>query len=298
MEGKVLLETPNFRSPPEIILNGWMDALIHLHDYVEVFRISGPLTDLFEANVSALARLLPQFDDEKHRLSKYSNLTPWRARLRFSNSKADAPPLSIRYRTTATQFSDYRIEDLGQFGPGGDSFFENKVLRHSGDRTDILISSSSMFDIEIHAPGDAVRLELDSHPYGIWSSASDHPGRPIHIAPADGSASNEARFRFSPSQLLMTGQPTDFAKGYNFYHTYHVVALFELSRMTHDIEAAQIILTFARKWLDYIRSPPTHYNRQRRVFADPEKVFRQVTSNRGRRSRGTFSELVQLSQRT
>src|SRR5581483_10152588 len=116
MEGKVLLETPNFRSPPEIVLNGWLDALIHLHDYIEDFRVSGSLRELFEANIAALADLLPQFDDEQLRLSKYSNVSPYRVRLRLRNSAHTVPQISILYRAVRPRFHDYRIDDLQALG--------------------------------------------------------------------------------------------------------------------------------------------------------------------------------------
>lgn len=292
MEGKALLETPNFRSPPEIVLNGWLDALIHLHDYIEDFSLSGSLRELFEANIRALADLLAQFDDEHLRLSKYSNLSPYRVGLRLRNRARAVPPISILYRARPVGFHDYRIDDLRALGSGGENFFENKVLYSSGKRIGMLLSSSSLYDVEVRVEADAERLELDSHPYRIWSAASGHPGRALHIAPADDSRAGETVFRFSPSALLMTGQPTDFAKGYNFYHTYHAVALRILAGMTENIEAQATMEFFARKWLDYICSPHPRIRQQRLGFADAQKVFRQIGKYRGRPSNPSFEPLM------
>ena len=293
MEGRVLLEAPNFRSAPEIILNGWMDALIHLHDYISEFGIANSLQELFEANVRALSHLLPQFDDEHLRLSKYSNLSPYRARVRFRDSIRDSPRVCLTYCATVSGFSDYRIDDLRRHGDGGACFFENKILRQRDGRMDMLISSSSLYDVEIEVDAAATRLELDSHPYRIWSAPSGEVAKAaIHVAPAEHQATGNTVFRFSPSGLLMTGQPTDFAKGFNFYHTYHVCALFELCAMTRDDATRKVLRDFASKWLDYIKVPSARIAKQRLSFSDPEKVLKQVSNGRGRRSGPSFEELV------
>ncbi len=36
VDGKIILEAPNYRSCPETVLNGWIDVLLHLYDYLQI----------------------------------------------------------------------------------------------------------------------------------------------------------------------------------------------------------------------------------------------------------------------
>ena len=291
LEGKVLLETPNFRSPPEIILNGWIDALIHLHDYLDDGHGTATLRDLFDANIETLAQLLPQFDDERMRLSKYSNLSPYRLRLQFRMPLVTVPRVRLEYRSLVNGFDSFRIDNPRIDGKPGPCFFENAIIGRPNHRIDLLVSSSALYALDVCVGAQVQQAELDSGPYGIWSHEAAGGGRRIVIDPGLGS-SDETVIAI-PSGLLMTGQPTDFAKGYNFYHTYHVAALFELSRMTKDDPARRTIREFALKWLDYINSPaPAAAGSQ---FSDPNRILRQIANGRGRRKASQLADFLGAS---
>ena len=71
----VFLELPLFYSPPEIILNGWLHALLNYGDYVTEFP-NLENRAIWNRNIRYLVDLLPSFDDPENRISLYSNTTP------------------------------------------------------------------------------------------------------------------------------------------------------------------------------------------------------------------------------
>ena len=294
MEGRVLLEVPNFRSPPEIVLNGWMDALIHLHDYLGVGG-TAELQSAFDANVATLAKLLPHFDDESSRLSRYSNVSPYRVRVHFRRSLRDMPRVGLLYRSHLEGFSAYLIKDLWRDGCA-QNYFENQILRFSRPYADVLVSSSSLYDLELQVAADATHMEVSSRPFGIWSAPTGTSARLFVIEPASRAGGDKTVFRL-PSGLLTTGQPTDFAKGLNFYHTYHVVALLELSRMAREASARTVLRDMALKWLDYIDAPHKSVVKGRLHFADLALVHRQLSNGRGNRNPPRFEDLLSAATR-
>jgi hypothetical protein len=80
LENKALLEIPLFRPAPEIILNGWLHAILNLKNYVEYYR-DDQAKELLLVNIQFLADSLGNFHDEKSGLSLYSDLSPYEVRV-------------------------------------------------------------------------------------------------------------------------------------------------------------------------------------------------------------------------
>jgi len=97
-------------------------------------------------------------------------------------------------------------------------------------------------------------------------------------------------------QGLMAGCPTNFAKkDENFYHMYHVVALFELARTMDDAGERRIVTGMARRWLDYTRDPRHAHSRKKSSFADPDGFIRAIARGRGLAHDYDFAGLQRLA---
>jgi hypothetical protein len=77
--------------------------------------------------------------------------------------------------------------------------------------------------------------------------------------------------------------------GQNFYHVYHVVALYELALTTAVPEQKKIMIDMAARWYDYVLHPPR--NRPRDAFSEPDSFVKKITRFRANRHNYNFEEL-------
>jgi hypothetical protein len=293
-DGSAILEGPNFRSCPEIILNGWLDALLHLHDYLRVVPDSALLA-FFRQNVRTLTELLPYFDCPSERLSRYSNLCPYIFRAHVARQPQHNPPLvRVEYRSREPRHRDYWIPDLRRLGRASGSLYDNRIERSGAGYVDFSISVAGHYDIVIEIAADCAKLSFDP---GMTDETSTVPARTFRrqfIAsskPYDGAST---QFLIRPVDLgLIAGCPTNFLKpgGQNVYHSYHVAALYELALTTNEAEQRRALVEYADRWLAYIQHPKHKPYADRFVFADPAKFARMINNVRAFRDQRSFEEL-------
>src|SRR5262249_23595740 len=138
LDGNSILEVPNHRSCPEIVLNGWTDALIRLHDYLEVEPDRG-FAEFYERNLAALIQLLPSFDAPDAQLSRYSNLCPYvfKAHMSANGTSRDAPRIIVEYSPHMSGWNPYRIAPL----PSGEGLrpcaYDNRIERKARSSIDL-----------------------------------------------------------------------------------------------------------------------------------------------------------------
>ncbi|MGD0142968.1 MAG: D-glucuronyl C5-epimerase family protein [Rhizomicrobium sp.] len=292
VDGSVLLETPNFRACPETILNGWMDALIHLYDYLCLFP-NREMEEFYRRNLEALCEMLPVFDDADARLSRYSNLCPYEFRIHFNASlRGLAPHVMVEYVPRDARHGGYCIEDLwfAEETPRN-CIYENKIAKTRSSYMDVSLSASSLYDTKIHVAADCRRIAFDP---GSFDDSSTVPRRTLQRrtllpdSPYDG---NRTVFRIAPARDgLLAGCPTNFMKdGRNFYHVYHVVALYELALGARVPEQKKILIDMAARWHDYIVRPARH--RAESGFSDPDSFVKKITRFRANRHAYNFEEL-------
>lgn len=294
VDGKIILEAPNFRACPEIILNGWIDALLHLHDYLQVAP-DGELQEFLVRNLAALVELLPQFDAEDARLSRYSNVCPYQFRLHLKGAprRSGPPRVAVEYLPVKPGHSAFCIPDLWSAGPElRKCIYENKIEKFRSSSLDVSLSVSGLHDIKLHVAVDCTRVTFDP---GTYNASSTVPRRSLQsrtVLPqsrADGCSTFVIR---SSEHALIPGCPTNFAKdGENFYHLYHVAALYELALITQERAQRKILCDFADKWLGYMQDPKHRSFGGKASFAEPSEFVRKIERFRALPNKLDFDQL-------
>lgn len=296
VDGNVILEAPNFRACPEIILNGWIDALIRLYDYLQ-FVPSKTYQEFFDRNIAALCEMLPDFDDEKAQLSLYSNLCPYafRAHFRASRASTAAPPrVRVEYIPVRSGHAGYVIPALWVPGPElRDCIYENKIGKTSSAAMDMTLSVCSLYDIVITIDADCTHLSFDP---GTYNETSTVPRRTLQtraLGPAAAYDGQSTAFVVRAAEdRLMTGCPTNFHKnGENFYHGFHITALYEVAMTTRDPAQRKFIAGYADRWLDYIKSPKHDHLIGRARFTAPDSFVKKISRFRAVPQNRSFDEL-------
>lgn len=280
VDGDIILETPNFRACPETILNGWIDALIHFYDYLQ-FAPSKTNREFFERNIAALCEMLPDFDDAEAQLSLYSNLCPYVFQAHFRKSRGSAPPPRVRveYVPVRSGRAGYVIPELWIPGSGmRDCIYENKIGKTGPATMDMSLSACSLYDIVIAIDADCTRLSYDP---GTYNETSTVPRRTLlkrSLAPALAFDGRSTTFVVRAAEdRLMAGCPTNFhKKNENFYHSYHITALYEVAITASDPAQRKLIAACADRWLGYIKSAKHHHLMGRARFMPPENSVKSI----------------------
>jgi hypothetical protein len=293
-DGSSILEGPNFRSCPEIILNGWLDALLHLHDYLQVAPDSG-LRRFYEQNISTLVELLPYFDSATERLSRYSNLSPYSFRVHFAHRPREMPPrVRVEYLSRESRHRDYWIADLRRLGNGSASAYDNRIEKSSAGYIDFSVSVAGQYDIAIEIDAACKKLSVDPGAADEMSTIPHPTFRRRFVAPAKDYDGTSTYFLVEPGDLgLIAGCPTNFLKpgGQNFYHSYHVAALYELALAANEPEERRVLVEYADRWLAYIQDSKHKARPDRFVFSDPAKFAGMINNVRAIRGQRSFDEL-------
>jgi hypothetical protein len=299
IDGKVMLEAPNFRACPETILNGWIDALIRFHDYLQLVP-GKTYQEFLDRNIAALCEMLPDFDSEEAQLSLYSNLCPYtfRAHFRESRGRKPSPHVRVEYVPVRSGHAGYVIPDLWNPGPElRNCIYENKIVKTASGSVDLTLSACSLYDVVVTIDADCTQLSYDP---GTYNETSTVPRRTLHtrtLAPAlpfDGMATTFViRAR---EDRLMAGCPTNFhKKSENFYHSFHVTALYEVAIIAGDPEQRRRIASYANRWLDYTQGPKHHHLIGRAHFAPPDSFVKKIARFRALQHSHTFDELRALA---
>ncbi len=284
VDNSIILEAPNFRSCPEIILNGWQDALLHLHDYLQISEDKN-LYEFYDRNIAALADLLPDFDDEESHLSRYSNLCPYLFRVHFRRTKGkDSPPrVAVEYRSLKKGYASYWIPAL--WGSEGlkNCIYDNKIVQSRSSYMDLSLSASSPYEIRVHIFADCSRISFDPGSFDVTSSVPKRTYRTRSLAPHVPFNGQFTSFLVRPREHgLIPGCPTNFMKNgkENFYHVYHTVALYELAMTAREPSHRKILADFAERWFTYLSSSKHKHLGSPYVFSDPDRFVRTINRNR------------------
>jgi hypothetical protein len=94
----------------------------------------------------------------------------------------------------------------------------------------------------------------------------------------------------------MAGCPTNYHKnGENFYHSYHVAALYEVAITASDPAQRKIIADRANRWLDYTRSSRHDHLIGKARFAAPDGFVKKIARMRALPHDYGFDELCALA---
>ena len=292
VDDRMILEAPNYRSCPESILNGWIDALLHLHDYT-VHSGNSALEKFYERNVEAVAALLPTFDDPERRLSRYSNLCPYAFRLHLKDGMSRRK-VRLEYLSNTPGFRDRYIADLWDTPDSAGSAYDNGVVHRTPATLDFVASVSGQYDLRIVVAGDCHAISFDPGTVRPGGSTPAQSGRRCAIAPATPFDGQTTTFFVDPRRHgLVAGHPTNFAKNghENFYHSYHVTALYELALTVQEPRLRNSFTECADRWLAYMDDPMHKSRGSQYSFWDPAKFANTIGRFRGVMQPHSFAEL-------
>jgi hypothetical protein len=298
IDGKIMLEAANFRACPETILNGWIDALIRFHDYLELVP-NRTLREFLDRNIAALCEMLPDFDSKEAQLSLYSNLCPYVFRAHLRRWRVPSPPrVRVEYVPVRSGHAGYVIPELWSPGPElRNCIYENKIGRVASGSMDLTLSACSLYDIVVTIDADCARLSYDP---GTYNETSTVPRRTLQtraLAPALAFDGKSTTFVVRTAEdHLMAGCPTNFhKKGENFYHSFHVTALYEVALAANDPEQRRLIASYANRWLDYTQDAKHHHLVGRMHFASPDDFVKRIARFRALQHSHSFDELRALA---
>ena len=273
--GIAQLEFPSFRSNPEIILNGWLHALLHLNDYAIVMNDS-EIASYVETNLRFFSDNHAVWYDEKRNISRYSDTSP--QRVVFAPSVADQNATVI-YKARDERLHNYSIKPILDFDNEYSAFDVRIVHVNEGNnKRTMVVTCSGLFDTYI-VSDHPFALSLKGNAFDPFRATPLNEGEWQRVQSGFMNAHHVARVA-PPKGEQICGYPTNFAKfnGKNFYHIQHIVALLYLAQhSTYDNEELNFELSrIATSWWYRTKdfTPPDL------LFEEPQMVLDSI--NRGK----------------
>jgi hypothetical protein len=250
LSGVSLLEIPLFSANPEIILNGWIHALLHLADY-DSLNPSKDINSLIIKNLEFMSENLHLWYDENLNISKYSDTSPQKIEIKpTSNNKIDK--IDVYYIAKNKKLSSYKhaitYDPKTKFGA-----FDTHIRNISKDNTlTMYVNCSQFFDTVISAE-KPFELNLFKNIYEVNRATPTYNKKTPIVIKSFRSGTNLNYVRFgSKTQGLICGYPTNFKKanGKNYYHSQHIVGLLYLAHNVRSIpdNIKYTLIENAKKW--------------------------------------------------
>ncbi|WP_319532655.1 D-glucuronyl C5-epimerase family protein [uncultured Cohaesibacter sp.] len=249
LANKAVLEMPSFAGPPEIILNGWIDAIIHINDYA-TWSNDDDAREFAKDNVLFLSQIIQNFDCGEMGISRYSDLCPYRTKI-YLASPDDVPSLQILYRPKFDGLPTIKV--IPQFTQDPDSFsaYDNQIFRQNGKIAHVWLSMSQLYETFVCSSSKQMRLTVS---IGELNRTSTGPGLGGELKEYESTEFDGGRYVHLPhDDGFVCGYPTNFSKGgtHNYYHAYHVVGVLLLAFA--DLvgpEQKLKLIRWALKWRD------------------------------------------------
>jgi len=298
LDGNAILEVPNFRSCPEIVLNGWTDALIRLHDYLETVP-DRDFAEFYERSLAALVQLLPSFDAPDAQLSRYSNLCPYvfRAHMSTPRTSRSVPPIIVEYSPCLAGWEAYRIDPLRSDDGLRACAYDNRIEREARASLDLRLSASGLHDLHIHIEAECSHLSFDPGTFDK-STTIPAPTRQTRVLAPAVRSGDFTTFIVQPKELgLLCGCPTNFMKNgrENYYHVYHVVALYLLALTARDRAQREALTDMAQRWERYVESDLHKQLGAEVAFSKPQKFLKRLNRLRAVPGVSKFAALRKMA---
>jgi hypothetical protein len=283
-----LLEWPLFRSAPEIVLNGWLKALLDISDY---YKVTGDpeAKNLLKRNLQFLAKVLHHFDVPDRHLSRYSDLCPYRILIRFQSSKE--PSFRVRYESRFPEILSMEVPIEVLDNPGKYSIYDNQILRRRPHDLLATISLSRLFATVLTSDADAFTVEMRAGVYDGKKIMPGHTGKKLLMESESCAGGSRIDFNGVRKDLII-GYPTNFAKGgrKNTYHVHHVVALLYLARSS-EMKASirRALIRWALRWSAYMERATVPKGC---AFEDPQIVLKGINYAKVIVTVTSFAELI------
>ena len=290
----IFLEYPVHFAPPEVILNGWIDALLAYGDYARVAGDDDSRVRL-EASLQAMADMLPLFDDEERQLSLYSDAAPLTVNIEKTRSRQKFDllfdPLNASHPAYTTRLGE--LKPATPENPRWKSPYDTQILSENDEQIVAFMNCNQKYETTlVSAAPFQVRFNT-----GVYSENSATPlagGEEIFLESSNVDGRHTIHFE-RHREKMFCGYPTNFAKagGENVYHIYHIVGLMFLAR--HYVEDAAVcrrMLDYAQKWIAYTEE----HIRKGRIFSAYERSLRPMNRLRPFPVSETWPELRQWAE--
>jgi hypothetical protein len=263
--------------PNAFVLNGWLTALVHLHDYA---RMSGSLeaAKLFEESVQAVARILPLFDAPVYFNSRYGLTGFQHLKLGFSSSTTgitvtdlmleiptegmfEIPP----YKETS-RWNNYIFEQDAKIVTEGMSLIGRK-LRMNLVLSRLSFPKENVLHMTLCSPRELqMDVSLEVGIYDCLSGIAVHGEWKRIMSLLVTEEVNQFTIPIPWESADLSAYPTNFAKKingkhYNIYHYIHIDRL----RYLYEITGYDIFRAYADKWDGY-----THEWPEMKIYKDVE----------------------------
>ncbi len=269
------LELPLFRANPEVILNGWLHALLNLND-LALARGRADIADRVARNLAFFAtHHLAWYDSARH-ISRYSDTCPLRVEVEV---EAADQSFAVYYDARSKDLpdiiaplSDDPEDTLGSYVP--------RVTRQKPGRLAIGLTASGLFDTVV-VSDRGFRLRYRTQVYAP-ENAAPRIGADRHERTAEELQTGLFAVRLGPDTPdVICGYPTNFSKANhkNFYHGQHIIALAYLSKFGafENAELKSKLMSIALEW----RQRTAHFTQRSLGDFEPlNKVLAAV--NRGK----------------
>lgn len=220
--GVAQLELPLFRANPEIILNGWLYALLHINDYAHLQKDES-VARYVERSLQFFVDNHDAWYDQNLHLSRYSDTSPYTAVLTVEDPEQQ---FSLVYKSKTPELGNYEIpvslDEKDEL-----SAFDARITSRRGKKLTMRLTCSGLFETHLVStrPFSAT---LSTGTYDTKRSAPGKGGTNVAFVSSAVGKVNAAQIAHPD---LICGYPTNFAKSNNknYYHIQHIVAMLYLA---------------------------------------------------------------------
>ena len=273
--GVALLELPLFRSNPEVILDGWLHALLHLNDYA-VLMNDPKVASYVEESLDFFADNHSVWYDEQRSISRYSDTSP--QRVVFVPTVEDQK-ISVIYKARDSRLMHYSIEPVMDLKNEFSAFDVRVVSVNRGNaKRTVVVTCAGLFDTYV-VSSEPFELSLRSNAYDPFRATPGAEGD-WQTVQADLREEQYVVHVNVPEGELICGYPTNFARshGKNYYHVYHIVALQYLAKhSSYDNEELNVRLSsIAYSWWHRTKD----FTRAELLFEEPQVVLNRINGGK------------------
>lgn len=249
LSNKALLEIPLFRSSPEIILNGWLHALLHLNDYCRIYEDSAAI-EILKSNINFLSQNISDWYNEDLNISLYSNTTPYYLKIKTIDSYLPNHAI-VNYTSLVEGFKNQRVtlftDDTSHYGA-----YDNHFRNVKDSSANVYLTFSTMFDTKLLMCKE-FSVEFNVGEYIPLKSTPNLKGETIKLQSIYDEENKYYYVDFnSIKEKLFLGYPTNFNKANkkNYYHVQHILAMLYLAHYSPYIadDIKRTLIETSKTW--------------------------------------------------
>lgn len=270
------LEIPLFHSNPEIILNGWLHALLRLNDYALTYG-NEDVANYIHRNLEFFEENNTVWYDKERNISRYSDTSPQSATILSDNIKAD---FVVIYESKIKKMKHYLIP-LKDDPKKQISSYENKISSRNIKTNEInMILSCSGFFNTVLVSDSPFKMKIRSGGYTPNSSSPTNDGDWYFLKSQPILKQNLHKIVL-PMDKLICGYPTNFSKknNKNFYHMQHIIALLYLANYPSftDVNLTNRLKQIAKEWYENTKN---FKYRNLDNFENAQKVLSEINRSK------------------